>query len=117
MLASYAPYPPWLNPGDNAWQLTAATLVGTPLTGAALNPARWFGTVIWEMSIESLQAQGPFRDQVIFWFGPIAGALLAGLVYTTVLLPEAEGHGHGHGPAPATKAHAGAAPTLFRSKK
>src|SRR5712691_9162659 len=24
----WAPYPPWLNPGDNAWQLTAATLVG-----------------------------------------------------------------------------------------
>ena len=22
------PYPPWLNPGDNAWQMTAATLVG-----------------------------------------------------------------------------------------
>ena len=22
------PYPSWLNPGDNAWQLTAATLVG-----------------------------------------------------------------------------------------
>ena len=22
------PYPHWLNPGDNAWQLTAATLVG-----------------------------------------------------------------------------------------
>ena len=21
-------YPSWLNPGDNAWQLTAATLVG-----------------------------------------------------------------------------------------
>ena len=24
----FAPYPQWLNPGDNAWQLTAATLVG-----------------------------------------------------------------------------------------
>ena len=23
-----APYPPWLSPGDNAWQLTAATFVG-----------------------------------------------------------------------------------------
>ena len=22
------PYPDWLNPGDNAWQLVAATLVG-----------------------------------------------------------------------------------------
>ncbi|MEA2197512.1 MAG: ammonium transporter, Amt family [Solirubrobacteraceae bacterium] len=24
----FTPYPPWLSPGDNAWQLTAATLVG-----------------------------------------------------------------------------------------
>jgi ammonium transporter, Amt family len=24
----WAPYPHWLNPGDNAWQMTAATLVG-----------------------------------------------------------------------------------------
>jgi Amt family ammonium transporter len=24
----YSPYPSWLSPGDNAWQLTAATLVG-----------------------------------------------------------------------------------------
>src|SRR6185312_12948083 len=25
---TWAPYPKWLNPGDNAWQMTAATLVG-----------------------------------------------------------------------------------------
>ena len=28
LAAAWAPYPSWLNPGDNAWQLTAATLVG-----------------------------------------------------------------------------------------
>ncbi len=28
ILAGYLPYPHWLNAGDNAWQLTAATLVG-----------------------------------------------------------------------------------------
>src|SRR5271157_6280362 len=27
-LLMYLPYPKWLSPGDNAWQLTAATLVG-----------------------------------------------------------------------------------------
>ena len=27
-LAGLIPYPHWLNAGDNAWQLTAATLVG-----------------------------------------------------------------------------------------
>jgi Amt family ammonium transporter len=26
--SQYAPYPTWLNPGDNAWQLISATLVG-----------------------------------------------------------------------------------------
>ncbi len=25
---SWSAYPTWLNPGDNAWQMTAATLVG-----------------------------------------------------------------------------------------
>jgi Amt family ammonium transporter len=28
LAAAWAPYPKWLSPGDNAWQLTAATLVG-----------------------------------------------------------------------------------------
>src|SRR5579884_2050229 len=28
LAAAWAPYPHWLNPGDNAWQMTAATLVG-----------------------------------------------------------------------------------------
>jgi ammonium transporter, Amt family len=27
-VAEWLPYPSWLNPGDNAWQMTAATLVG-----------------------------------------------------------------------------------------
>lgn len=27
-MTPFTPYPPWLSPGDNAWQLTAATLVG-----------------------------------------------------------------------------------------
>ncbi len=28
LASSYSPYPGWLNPGDNSWQLTSATLVG-----------------------------------------------------------------------------------------
>src|SRR5207253_2621055 len=28
LLFDYLPYPHWLNAGDNAWQMTAATLVG-----------------------------------------------------------------------------------------
>ena len=28
LAAAWSAYPSWLNPGDNAWQLTAATFVG-----------------------------------------------------------------------------------------
>jgi glycerol uptake facilitator-like aquaporin len=96
--------------------LVAATLVGFPLTGAALNPARWFGPVMWELTIPSLSLQRPFADQVVFWFGPIAGALLAGLVYTAVILPADETVAPGV-PVAGGKTSAPAAATLFRSKK
>jgi glycerol uptake facilitator-like aquaporin len=70
--------------------LAASILVSFPLTGPNVNPARWFGTVVWETTIPSLQLLRPFRDQVVYWFGPIAGALFAGLVYMTWILPEQE---------------------------
>ena len=44
----------------------AAALVGGPLTGAALNPARAFGTAV---------ASGYWTQHYIYWFGPIAGAV------------------------------------------
>jgi glycerol uptake facilitator-like aquaporin len=86
----------WRAAGRQRWAciwigllVVALTLVGYLLTGAALNPARWFGTVIWENSIPSLHAQQPFQDHVVYWFGPITGALIAALLYS-LLLPEAE---------------------------
>ena len=95
--------------------LIAITLMGFPLTGASVNPARWFGTVLWELTVPALQAQRPFADQVVYWFGPIAGALLAGVVYSAVILPaDTE---HAAAPAPTGKATTGAGATLFRSKK
>ncbi|MBV9123200.1 MAG: aquaporin [Planctomycetes bacterium] len=99
--------------------LAAITFVGTNFTGAAVNPARWFGTVIWEKTVPALQLQQPFSDQMVFWIGPVLGALLAGGVYTTLILPSEEEHRPGHAsPPPAgNKVSAGAGSTLFRSKK
>jgi glycerol uptake facilitator-like aquaporin len=96
--------------------LVAITLMAFPLTGAAVNPARWFGTVIWEQWVPALQAQRPFADHVVYWFGPIAGALLAGVAYSAVILPADVEH-VASTPATTTKATTGAGATLFRSKK
>jgi MIP family channel proteins len=48
-----------------------------PLTGASMNPARSFGPAV---------ASGYFEAQVIFWGAPIAGALVAGLLYEFLFL-------------------------------
>jgi len=62
--------------------LAAVTIVGSPLTGAALNPARWFGPALWD-----LRQGGSFQFHAVYWVGPIAGALVAGWVYTALILP------------------------------
>ena len=75
----------------------AVTLAGYSLTGAATNPARWFGTVIWENSLPSLQSGNPFRDSPVYWIGPILGAILAGGGDIMLILPpETEHHPGGH---------------------
>jgi aquaporin TIP len=52
--------------------VAADILVGGPLTGAAMNPARWFGPAV---------ASG-FLDNAIVWFvGPLLGAAAAAAVY------------------------------------
>jgi len=69
--------------------LAAAVLVGFPLTGAALNPARWFGTVLWEAWLGrlSIGRSGPFSDIIVYLAGPILGALLAGAFCFLIYLP------------------------------
>ena len=52
-------------------------LVGGPLTGAAMNPARWFGTAA---------PIGFFHNHVVYWVGPIIGGIVAALVYKYGLL-------------------------------
>ncbi len=95
-----------------------ATLVGFSLTGAALNPARWIGPALAQLTDESLRLQGPFNDHAVYWIGPIAGALLAGWAYTALILPVAEEEAVASRPASAV----GTAPTkvsstLFRARK
>jgi MIP family channel proteins len=53
-------------------------LVGGPLTGAAMNPARAFGPAV---------VSGEWVGHVVYWVGPIAGAVLAAVLWEYFLLP------------------------------
>lgn len=56
--------------------VTIAILMGGPLTGASLNPARTFGPAIYtDPSFANPQTY------VIYFFGPLIGALLAAMAY------------------------------------
>lgn len=57
--------------------LTFDVLVGGSLTGAAMNPARAFGPAF---------ASGYWITQPVYWIGPIAGAVIAALIYDRVFL-------------------------------
>jgi MIP family channel proteins len=57
--------------------LGLAVMVAGPATGAGLNPARWLGPAL---------ASGTYSDFWIYIAGPIAGALLAALLYRAVVL-------------------------------
>ena len=53
-------------------------LVGGPLTGAAMNPARAFGPAV---------AAGQWTGHIVWWVGPILGGIVAALLWEHVLLP------------------------------
>ena len=96
----------------------ALVLVGFSFTGAAINPARWFGTVIWENSVDALKLAGPFRDAPVYVIGPLAGACLAGMAYSYLLLPpELESAGATTSTAAGGKAAVGAGAGLSKSRK
>jgi aquaporin Z len=82
MLDPRAPRLGGLGPG---LALAAVVLVGYGLTGAAVNPVRWLGPAVGELSIPGMEGDA-FRDHTVYWLGPIAGALLAGAVYDFLLL-------------------------------
>ncbi len=54
----------------------ADIMVGGPLTGAAMNPARVFGPAL---------AAGFWENHSLYWIGPIAGASIASWIYTRFL--------------------------------
>jgi glycerol uptake facilitator-like aquaporin len=56
-------------------------LMGGPLTGAAMNPARTFGPAL---------VQGFWNDHLVYWIGPLLGAGIGALLYHWVLLHREE---------------------------
>jgi aquaporin Z len=67
--------------------IAADILVGGPLTGAAMNPARAFGPAIWEGGILGWDHM---RDQLVYWIGPLVGGVLAGGLYLYYVMPPEE---------------------------
>jgi MIP family channel proteins len=54
-------------------------IVGGPLTGAAMNPARAFGPAL---------VSGQWVGHLVYWVGPIVGGVLAALFWEHLLLPK-----------------------------
>ena len=61
--------------------VAADILFGGPLTGAAMNPARWFGPAL---------AAGDFDNWFVWWIGPFLGAIVVALLYRFLLRPPDE---------------------------
>jgi len=61
--------------------ITIDVLMGGPLTGAAMNPARAFGPEV---------AGHMWTGWWVYWLGPIAGALIAALLYEYLYLSPAQ---------------------------
>ncbi|MFQ6675489.1 MAG: MIP family channel protein [Fidelibacterota bacterium] len=54
-------------------------LVGGPLTGASMNPARTLGPAL---------VGGHWQNHLVYWIGPLAGGAVAASVYSTLFLRE-----------------------------
>jgi glycerol uptake facilitator-like aquaporin len=52
-----------------------------PYTGAAMNPARWFGPAL---------VSGEWANWFVWIIGPIAGGIIAAVVYATAFLKDRE---------------------------
>ncbi|MEP7082812.1 MAG: aquaporin [Chloroflexota bacterium] len=56
--------------------VAADILMAGPLTGAAMNPARWFGPAV---------VSGTFDNWYVWWVGPFIGAAVAAFIYRFAL--------------------------------
>jgi glycerol uptake facilitator-like aquaporin len=65
----------------------AVVIAGFELTGAAANPARWFGPFVWQFTVDDIRRQSPWMEHPPYWLGPILGAVAAGILYSTYILP------------------------------
>jgi MIP family channel proteins len=59
--------------------ITLDILFAGPFTGGAMNPARTFGPAL---------ASGHWKNQGIYWLGPLLGGGLAGLIYGRFLIKQ-----------------------------
>jgi aquaporin TIP len=115
---------PWANRLNCLWLgviLAAVTFVAYPITGAAANPARWLGPALAELTVETLNSgfnpfRGDYADHSVYWIGPVAGALIAGWLYTALLLPSEEERAGSSQPA-VTGSKAAVSSTLFRARR
>ncbi len=57
-------------------------LMGGPITGAAMNPARTIGTLIGGGSV----TQALWSQHAVYWIGPVLGAIVAALIYDILIL-------------------------------
>ena len=62
--------------------ITMDIFMGGPLTGAAMNPSRSFGTAL---------VQHYWKDEWVYWVAPLIGAGIAAVSYNYILIPRGLG--------------------------
>ena len=68
---------------------TACVLFGFPLTGAAMNPARWLGPTLFD-AFSADSPRNPWGHSLVYLAGPILGSLLGGYFVFKVYQTPAE---------------------------